>query len=231
MAREGVQVIYLIAGVNDLIKIALFDTIKSKKGISNEVKRQREIIAYLASEHDPEARTRIAIAHALAKKFNTRWQNIYSSVFRDIDEILIPAEIVKEQGRLPPKRGPRALQHEGVPYYALTQAGMLIAACLDELDSRIEVVKECIASIEQDELREGMSLLLDIAPSLVLRLIKEYVSYYDLSVSMMIPITIDKVRNALAVSIRSELELLEAFMSLSKEEKGYLFNFLRILSQ
>jgi DNA-binding XRE family transcriptional regulator len=228
LAGEGVQVIYAVK-VYDLMKVALFDTIKSKKGISNEVKRQREIIAYLASEYDPEARTRIAIAHALAEKFNTRWQNIYSSVFRDIDEILIPANIVKEQGRLPPKRGPRALQHEGVPYYALTQAGMLIAACLDELDSRVEVVKECITSIEQDELREGLSLLLDIAPSLVLRLVKEYVSYYDLSI--MIPITIDKIRNALAVSIRSELELLEAFMSLSKEERGYLLNFLRMLSK
>jgi hypothetical protein len=48
---------------------------------------------------------------------------------------------------------------------------------------------------------------------------------------MMIPITIEKIRDALAVSIRSELELLEAFMGLSKEERGYLLNFLRMLSK
>lgn len=212
-----------------MIKVSLLDNIKNnKKELSNEGKRQREILLYLALEHDPESRTRIAIAHALAERFNTRWQNIYSSVFRDIDEVLIPSGIVKEQGRLPPKRGPKALQHEGVPYYALTQAGMLIAACLSDLPNE-EILKWCINSMEQEKLREGFSLLLDIAPLLVLRLLKEYVTYYD--ISMLTPITMDKVRGALAGSIRSELELLDAFMSLSKEERSYLFNFLHMLAK
>lgn len=211
-----------------MIKLSLLDNIKKNKELSNEGKRQREILLYLAFEHDPEARTRIAIAHALAERFNTRWQNIYSSVFRDIDEVLIPSRIVKEQGRLPPKRGPKALQHEGVPYYALTQAGMLIASCLSNLPNE-EILKECINSMEQEELREGFLLLLDIAPSVVLRLLKEYVTYYD--ISMLTPITIDKVRSALANSIRSELELLDAFMSLSREERSYLFNFLHMLAK
>lgn len=218
-----------------VIKIAVFDTLKgqSKKGmLSSEAKRQREIIAYLVVEQDPEFRTRIAIAHALAAKFNTRWQNIYSSIFRDLDEILIPANIVREKGRLPPKRGPRALQHEGVPYYELTQAGMLIASCLDELgEAKMNVLRQCMDTLEQDRLRDGMLLLLDVAPSLMLRLIKEYVMHYTLDVDSMTPITADKLRDVLADSIRAELEFVETFMSLSKDKRSELINFMHMLSQ
>ncbi|MEM0367461.1 MAG: hypothetical protein QW383_03050 [Candidatus Nitrosocaldus sp.] len=220
-----------------MIRIAVFDTLRGKgskkKGmLSNEAKRQREIIAYLAVEQDPEFRTRIAIAHALAAKFNTRWQNIYSSIFRDLDEILIPANIIREKGRLPPKRGPRALQHEGVPYYELTQAGMLIASCLEQWgEAKMSILKQCMDTIEQDMLREGMLLLLDVAPSLTLRLIGEYVMHYSLDIDAMTPITADKVRDVLADSIRSELEFIETFMSLSKDKRSELINFMHMLSQ
>ncbi|SPC33263.1 conserved protein of unknown function [Candidatus Nitrosocaldus cavascurensis] len=218
-----------------VIRLAIFEVQKdkSKKGmLSNEAKRQREIIAYLAVEQDPELRTRIAIAHALASKFNTRWQNIYSSIFRDLDEILIPTNIVREKGRLPPKRGPRALQHEGVPYYELTQAGMLVASCLDELgDAKISILRQCIYTIEQDMLRDGLLLLLEVAPSLTLRLIGEYVMHYSLDIDSMVPITADKFRYVLAESIRAELEFIETFMSLSKDKRSELVNFMQMLSQ
>lgn len=217
------------------MRIAVFDTLKgrSRKGVlSNEARRQRAIIAYLAVEQDPELRTRIAMAHALAVKFNTRWQNIYSSIFRDMDEILIPAGIVREEGRLPPKRGPRALQHEGVPYYALTQAGMLIASCLDEVgDARMSILRQCIDTIEQDRLREGMLLLLEVAPSLTLRLTREYVMHHSLDMDSMTPVTADRLREVLADSIRAELEFVETFMSLSKDRRSELINFMQILSQ
>lgn len=57
--------------------------------------------------------TRTSIAHVIAKKHGILWQNIYSGIFRDLDEVLIPSGVVKEGGRLPLRRGPRALQLEG----------------------------------------------------------------------------------------------------------------------
>ena len=42
------------------------------------------------------------------------WKNIYSGIFRDLDEILLPMEIAEEDGRLPLKRGPKALQEKGI---------------------------------------------------------------------------------------------------------------------
>ena len=46
--------------------------------------------------------------------------------------MLLPARVVKEGGRLPIKRGPKALQIEGIPYYELTHIGLIIASTIEE---------------------------------------------------------------------------------------------------
>ena len=85
--------------------IAIFDTFKTRKDkFTGEAKRQRGIIAHLATEQSPELRTRTSIAHAIAKKHDILWQNIYSGIFRDLEEILIPSGIVRIGGRLPLRR-------------------------------------------------------------------------------------------------------------------------------
>src|SRR5215471_16950008 len=94
--------------------IAIFNTFKTKQNkFTGEAKRQRGILAHLATEQSPELRTRTSIAHYIANKHGILWQNIYSGIFRDLDEVLIPAGVVKEGGRLPLRRGPKALQVEG----------------------------------------------------------------------------------------------------------------------
>ena len=48
--------------------IAIFDTFKTRKDkFTGEAKRQRGIIAHLASEQSPELCTRTSIAHVIAK--------------------------------------------------------------------------------------------------------------------------------------------------------------------
>ncbi len=88
--------------------------------MTGEAKRQRYIISHLALEGDSITRTRTAIAQHIAEKNGIVWKNIYSGVFRDLDEVLIPLNIVMEDGRLPLTRGPKALQETGVPFYKLT---------------------------------------------------------------------------------------------------------------
>jgi hypothetical protein len=80
-------------------------------------------------------------------------------------------------------------------------------------------------------LRDGLLLLLEVAPSLTLRLIGEYVMHYSLDIDSMVPITADKFRYVLAESIRAELEFIETFMSLSKDKRSELVNFMQMLSQ
>ena len=62
--------------------------------------------------------------------------------------MLIPSGVVKEGGRLPLQRGPKALQMEGVPFYELTNTGLLVASSIEELGpSRTKVLESYIRSI------------------------------------------------------------------------------------
>ena len=85
------------------------------------------IIIILATKQNPADRTRTAISQNIAKKQGIIWKNIYSGIFHDLDEILIPLDLVEEEGRLPLLRGPKALQEKGIPFYRLTQRGLLTA--------------------------------------------------------------------------------------------------------
>ena len=104
--------------------------------MTGEAIRQRNIIVHLAQANNSVSMTRTAIAQNIAEKNGLLWKNIYSGVFRDMDEILIPLDIVVEAGRLPLKRGPKALQEKGVPFYKLTKSGFLVALSIDELENK-----------------------------------------------------------------------------------------------
>src|SRR3970040_2149443 len=91
-------------------KPSIFDTFKIKGELTGEANRQRAIITILASNANPAERTRTGTSQSIAKRHGIAWKNIYSGIFRDLDEILIPLEIAEEGGRLPLKRGPKDLQ-------------------------------------------------------------------------------------------------------------------------
>ena len=74
-------------------KLSIFDTFKIKGELTGEANRQRAIITILASNANPAERTRTGISQNIAKRHGISWKNIYSGIFRDLDEILIPLEI------------------------------------------------------------------------------------------------------------------------------------------
>ena len=85
-------------------KLAIFDTFKTNpQKITGEAIRQRAIIRHLAEAANSASKTRTAISQTIAEENNILWKNIYSGVFRDLDEILLPLGIVEEEGRLPLK--------------------------------------------------------------------------------------------------------------------------------
>jgi hypothetical protein len=124
-------------------KLAIFDTFKTRdKDLTGEAKRQRSIIAILGSSANPAERTRTGISQKIAEKQEITWKNIYSGIFRDLDEILLPMGIAEEAGRLPLKRGPKALQEKGIPYYHLTKKGILVGLAINGVETMRSQLKE-----------------------------------------------------------------------------------------
>ena len=218
--------------------IAIFDTFKTRKDkYTGEAKRQRGIIAHLATEQSPELRTRTSIAHVIAKKQNILWQNIYSGIFRDLDEALIPSGIVKVGGRLPLRRGPRALQLEGVPFYELTESGLLVASSIEEVgDNRMKMLESYMSSIplrDQNEkiMCQGILLLIKMSPSFIYKIINEYIYAYSTGlIDKITPIEIKNLRVVISKQITIERELIEAFNGLQLDQKELVRKFFNAIS-
>ncbi|HEV8386518.1 MAG TPA: hypothetical protein VGQ03_02740 [Nitrososphaera sp.] len=218
--------------------IAIFDTFKTKRNkFTGEAKRQRGIIAHLATEQSPDLRTRTSIAHAIAKQHGILWQNIYSGIFRDLDEVLIPAGVVKEGGRLPLRRGPKALQLEGVPFYELTDTGMLVASSIEELgDKKMEILTKYITSISAGDpaskaMREGLLYLIQVSPSFVSKVINEYIySYSTGAIDSIAPMDAKKLRSVISQHVAVEKELVEAVITMKDTQRELVSSFFKTLT-
>jgi predicted nuclease of restriction endonuclease-like RecB superfamily len=213
--------------------LSVFQTFKTKdKEFTGEAMRQRGIIIHLAAETLPTRKTRTAIAHKLAELNGTTWQNIYSGIFRDLDEILLPLKLVEEAGRLPIKRGPKALQEQGVPYYQLTDSGLLVAASVSETNNeRTKIMNKFLekdSNIKEKDLKNAITTLLDIAPSFVLLVLRRYVeSYSDGKIDKLVPFNTEHIKKGFDDTLNAQRELLEGFSSLSNHDREPIMNFLK----
>ena len=213
--------------------IAIFDTFKTRKDkYTGEAKRQRGIIAHLAIEQSPEFRTRTSIAHVIAKKHGILWQNIYSGIFRDLDEALIPSGVIKEGGRLPLRRGPRALQLEGVPFYELTESGLLVASSIEELgDDRVNILEKYLGSLPAKDTTEtsiiaGLLLLIKKAPGFAFKIVNEYIYAYSSGlIDNIAPLDIEKLRGVISKQASIEKELIEAFIRMENSQREVVDRF------
>ena len=191
--------------------------------MTGEAKRQRYIISHLASEGDSITRTRTAIAQHIAEKNGIIWKNIYSGVFRDLDEVLIPLNVVIEDGRLPLTRGPKALQEAGVPFYKLTIKGLLVALSLDELKNKDGVLQQFLSKseIKENYFKESIKILAKISPSFAYSIFEKYIrAYCDGKVSDVIPFNIIELKKISDQTFKIQKELLEGFTALSKSDKN-----------
>jgi len=218
----------------DSPKLAIFKTYKTKRAeLTGEAIRQRSIISHLATADNSAARTRTSISQRIAKENGILWKNIYSGIFRDLDEILLPLGIVKEAGRLPLKRGPKALQEKGVPFYELTKEGLLVALSLNGVVEREEILKKFLTKISKDEneFTEILQKLTKIVPRFTYYLFEKYIkAFCEGKLKKMLPFTIDNLKMVSDESIIIQREFLEAFSNLSQSEKDTIMNFLRKIS-
>ena len=210
-------------------KLSVFETFKTKrKQLTGEAIRQRHIISHLAKEDSSTLTTRTAIAQNIAKKNNLLWKNIYSGVFRDLDEILIPLDIVFEAGRLPLKRGPKALQESGVPYYQLTTKGFLVVLSIDDFSQKDSVLDEFLskAEIKEKEFARVVKTLVKISPKFTYLMFEIYVrAFCEGKLKNLLPFTISKFQEISDNTFTIQNELLTGFTTLSKSKKFDVLKF------
>ena len=215
-----------------LTKLSIFDSFKTKEGkLTGEAVRQRHIISHLARERNSILMTRTAMSQNIADKNKpkTAWKNVYSGVFRDLDEILIPLGIVKEAGRLPLKRGPKALQENGIPFYNLTNKGFLVALSIDEVKNKNELLRDFLSSeqIKDKGLEDSIRILLDISPNFVFSIFENYVkAYCDGKIKDLLPFEILRLKQILGKNFGIQKELLEGFVSLSTSHRKNILSLL-----
>jgi len=214
-------------------KLAIFDTFKTNpQKMTGEAVRQRAIIKHLANATNSASKTRTAISQSIAEENNILWKNIYSGIFRDLDEILIPLRIVEEEGRLPLKRGPKALQESGMPYYHLTKRGLLVALSILETDDGRSMLDEFFAGeyydTEEVPIQEMIVKLQKTAPKFTFSLFEKYTkAYCDGKVSDLLPFNILNLKKASDNSSHIQMELLEGFSKMSTSERNDSLDFLR----
>ncbi|KFM20509.1 hypothetical protein AAA799D07_00404 [Marine Group I thaumarchaeote SCGC AAA799-D07] len=171
--------------------------------------------------------TRTAIAQNIAEKNGLLWKNIYSGVFRDMDEILIPLDIVVEAGRLPLKRGPKALQEKGVPFYKLTKSGFLVALSIDELENKKSVLDNFLLNpeIKEKEFADAINILVKISPKLTYSIFEIYVNAYcNGKLKNLLPFSISEFYRISRNTFVIQKELLEGFQKLSKPNRLEILN-------
>ncbi|MGY5151214.1 MAG: hypothetical protein ACW9XA_02980 [Candidatus Nitrosopumilus sp. bin_6a] len=211
-------------------KLAIFDTFKTKgNDLTGEANRQRAIIAILGSNANPTERTRTGISQRIAKKHDIAWKNIYSGIFRDLDEILLPLNIAEEDGRLPLKRGPKALQEKGIPYYHLTKEGILVALSISEVKNKENLLKEffSLADASEKEFEGILSSLIISSPNFTNSIFQKYVkAYCENEITKLLPFELSKLSQISDESLVIQREILEAFLKFSKQDKDEALKFI-----
>ena len=210
-------------------KLSIFDTFKIKGELTGEANRQRAIITILASNANPTERTRTGISQTIAKRHGIAWKNIYSGIFRDLDEILIPLEIAEEAGRLPLKRGPKALQEKGIPYYHLTKKGVLVALSISEVKDREKLLEKIFSQSDskEKEYERIIKSLSETSPNFTYSIFQKYVkAFCDNKIKDLLPFDLSKLKDISDESLIIQKEILEAFLKLSKQDKEEAIRFL-----
>ena len=211
-------------------KLAIFNTFKTKSNdLTGEAKRQRAIITILGSGVNPAERTRTGVSQKIAKKQEIAWKNIYSGIFKDLDEILLPLGIAEENGRLPLKRGPKALQEKGIPYYHLTKKGILVRLSINGIENMQSQLKEFFAesTTKEKEFQKILTKFMITSPIFTYSILQKYVkAFCENKIKELLPFDLSKLKNISDKDLIIQKEILLAFIKLTNQEKKDVTEFL-----
>ena len=187
-----------------------------------KAKRQRKIIKIIGTAEIPGQRTKVEISKEISIKDRQSWKNTYSGVYEDIEKILLPQNIIEEEGRIPLKRGPRLLQNEGTGYYKLTKTGVLLLFCVENTKVKIDFTE---FTYEQD-LGEKLNLLHQISPSLCFLLLEKYTSTRCIKREDIVPITLEGIREITKLTLNYNIDFIRSLLSYSKDNQREILTIL-----
>ena len=219
--------------MNRRIKLAIFDRYKTEDRLTCGAKRQRTIIMIIATSSNPNDRTRSGISQVFGKQYKVVWKNVYSGIFREMDKILIPMGFVEEDGRLPLKRGPKALQEKGVPFYHLTKKGLLVALAITDTEHMEMLFDEFITKLEPEERRFEpiLTVLIKNSPRFAHNIFMKYVKTCCLkNVEDLLPFDLTKLGETKDEYLDVQKETLDAFLTLGSKNKKDMIKLLNIIT-
>ena len=214
--------------------LAVLDEFKTRRGApTGTALRQRAILGALAAGGEPAERTRTGIAQRVTDGGSARWKNVYSGVFQDIDGALVPLGLVEEAGRIPPRRGPRALRESGIPYYHLTRAGALVALAFGDDEGLEGRVAAFFAESSGEEARVGraLAILAGFAPRLARTILAGHVKEFcEGRQRRLVPVTTEKLDASTGAETRATAEFLSGALELDDDARTRVIALLRAIS-
>jgi hypothetical protein len=79
-------------------------------------------------------------------------------------------------------------------------------------------------------MRDGILLLIAVAPSFVSKIINEYIHAYSIGlIDRIVPLEVKKMRSIIAEHIAVERQLVDSFTRLHSDQKDLVVNFFKVL--
>ena len=205
------------------VTLGIFQKLKTRRGeLSAKAIRQRAIIRMLAEKANPQDRTRTGLAKSLAGTTGSKWQTVYPAVFGDMERVMIPLKLAREEGSLPLLRGPKMMQERGSPYYTLTRKGMVVALAIPGLQGRNDVMERI-----GDMGAHGGALraLATSSPALIQHIMRQYVEAWCRDGFDLLPPDLGHIGSDAPASMC--LEMAEAYDAMDEDARGAVVALLR----
>ena len=134
------------------------------------------------------------------------------------------------------RRGPRALQLEGVPFYELTETGLLVASSIEEIGKeRVKILERYLGSLLAKNSTEtaiitGLLLLIKTAPRFAFKIVNEYIyAYSSGQIDNITPLDIEKLRTIISEQVGIEKELIEAYIRMENDQREVVKTFFGVI--
>ena len=117
-----------------------------------------------------------------------------------------------------------------MPFYHLTDQGLLVALSINEIQNRESILKQIISKSngEEKEILQIIQRMISVAPSFGYSLFERYIrTLSNGNISELRPFTIPNLRKSADSSSKIQMELLEGFSKLEKTERENALIFLK----
>ena len=131
-------------------------------------------------------------------------------------------EIAEENGRLPLKRGPKALQEKGIPYYHLTKKGILVGLAINGIENMSSQLKKFFleSDLKEKEFERILTKFIINSPNFTYSIFQKYVkAFCEDKINELLPFDLSKLKDISDENLIIQKEVLVAFLKLTNPEK------------